>query len=278
MSEGRPYFGPRRERRRRLAAQLVNVGIELLEESGAAIGGAEVTIPRALARLNEARSPSDQIAPGSVYDRLWARPEDFGFDVSVAAIHATLGVAVEELHVELVETVREMAEQRSEEAIEAELRNLIRVGARLAAEKMADSSRDLLRLAVLGSAATVSRSAADELVAIHQALETLLERVNDLWRDLFQELMPRYGLRPDPIVFGEGDQGVECALRTVTELVNSLGRSIWMRWSNSAEDAVVETTLPSGEGGIDEIWENLGIGVFLIVRGAFVPVVGAAGQ
>ncbi len=274
LTSSRPFFGKRRLSRRKLAMDLIQAGLQILERDGPRLAGDQLTLAAAITELNESRQPGNQVSPGSVYDRLWASPDDYRVDVQSAALYEWFSSATtpqqEQIAAEVLGSLDEL-DLKTVEGRHMALREITRRASFTSVAASRDYRPAQVRVAILATlaASTADDEATDQLRRAAQAAhnETIASYV-----ELYGSVLDLLQLRPKVSIFGPTDTPElrRAAVETFTRIIITYNDGMDIRDQVESEDTHLET-LPTGEDGEQRDWHHLGLGIWAIASALSEP-------
>ncbi len=274
LRQDRPFLGARRRGRRRLALDLVDAGLRILERDGPKLAGDQLTLAAALNELNACRPGDDQVSPGSVYDRLWSNPEDYRVDVLSAALYQWFSSNTTPQQEQIAATVGaalENADLSTEAGRWDALRDVIRLASHTSVEASLEYRPAQVRVAILAAlAAAPDDGPADR--QLREAARIAHDETTESYVELYAMVLGLLQLRPKKSVFGPTDTAEERrrAVEIFTRIIITYndGADIRRPIEILGTD---ELTLPTGPCGRHERWNQLGLGVWAIARALAEP-------
>lgn len=274
LSTPRPFLGKRRGTRRKLAFELIQAGLRILERDGPRVAGDQLTLAAAITELNKQRDSDNHVTPGSVYDRLWASPDDFRIDVQSAALYEWFASESTPQQEKIAAVITEVISDLDLSTTEGRARGL-REMARQASLASVEASRVYkpaqVRVAILAALAA-SPDRGPEAEQLRAAARSAHEQTIESYAALYATVLDLLHLRPRVDVFGPTltPEARHEAIRTFTRIIISFNDGMDVR--DPVEEAGTHlATLPTGPDGQDQDWHHLGLGVWAIAASLTEP-------
>ncbi len=274
----RPFFGKRRKGRRELAMDLIQAGLRILERDGPRLSGDQLTLAAAINELNLSRDDDKKVSPGSVYDRLWATPDDYRVDVQSAALYEWFSSSTTPQQDQIAAEVLALLDELDLETPKGRamgLREITRRASFTSLEATAAYRPAQVRVAIL---AALAASTTDD-----EATEQLKRAARAAHNDTIASYVELYGgvldllkLRPKESIFGPTDTPELrlAAVEIFTRIIITYNDGMDIRNQVEVEGTHLEN-LPSGVDGELKDWHHLGLGVWAIASALSEPDTGA---
>lgn len=274
LSTSRPYLGKRRQTRRKLALDLIEAGLRILERDGPRLAGDQLTLAAAITELNSRRDPDNQVSSGSVYDRLWSSPDDYRVDVQSAALYEWFSSTTTPQQDQIAATVVEALEDLDLSSVDgraAALREIIRRASFTSIEASRAYQPAQVRVAILAALAA-SPDDGPEVEQLKNAARAAHEETIDSYVDLYRTVLDMLHLRPLQSVFGPTPTPADrnAAIRIFTRIIITLNDGMDIRDRVELPDTHA-ATLPSGDRGQNQEWHHLGLGIWAIAAALTEP-------
>lgn len=274
LHQDRPFLGPRRRSRRKLALDLVDAGLRILERDGPKLAGDQLTLAAALNELNAGRPDDDQVSPGSVYDRLWASPEDYRVDVLSAALYQWFSSSTTPQQEQIASTVAatlDGADLSTESGRRDALREVVRLASHTSVGASADYRPAQVRVAILAALAAAGDDGAGS-GQLMQAARTAHRETTTSYVDLYRTVLDLLQLRPKHSIFGPTDtpESRMRAIEIFTRIIITYNDGADIRRPVEAPQTD-QIDLPTGTGGAVQHWNELGLGVWAIASSLTEP-------
>ncbi len=267
LQQDRPFQGRRRRTRRKLAMELIDAGLRILERDGPKLAGDQLTLAAALNELNAGRDTDDRVSAGSVYDRLWANPEDYRVDVLSAALYQWFSSETTPQQEQIAATVGEALESAdlSTEAGRWDaLKEVVRLASHTSVEASLHYRPAQVRVAILAAlSATGDDGPGNEQLKL--AARTAHEETTASYVELYHTVLTLLQLRPKESIFGVTDtpEARLAAVEVFTRIIITFNDGADIRRPVEVP-GTQDLELPTGPGGAAQDWNELGLGVWAI--------------
>ena len=267
LQQDRPFLGRRRRTRRRLAMELIEAGLRILERDGPKLAGDQLTLAAALNELNAARAADEQVSPGSVYDRLWAKPEDYRVDVLSAALYQWFSSNTTPQQDQIAATVLaalDDADLSTEAGRWDALREVVRLASHTSVQASLDYRPAQVRVAILAALSATGDDDPDSR-QLKQAARAAHDETTASYVELYGTVLQLLQLKPKEAIFGPSDtpETRRRAVETFTRIIITYNDGVDIRRPVEGPD-LHELRLPTGKGGELQQWNQLGLGVWAI--------------
>ncbi len=267
LQQDRPFLGRRRRTRRRLAMELIDAGLRILERDGPKLAGDQLTLAAALNELNAGRAEDDQVSAGSVYDRLWANPEDYRVDVLSAALYRWFSSNTTPQQDEIAATVGqalEAADLSTETGRWEALKEVVRLASHTSVEASLNYRPAQVRVAILAALSATGEDAPGN-AQLQKAARAAHDETVTSYVTLYGTVLELLQLRPKEAIFGPTDtpEARLQAVETFTRIIITYNDGADIRRPVEEPSADV-LDLPTGPDGEIQRWNQLGLGVWAI--------------
>ncbi len=254
--------------------ELIQAGLRILERDGPRLSGDQLTLAAAIGELNESRGVGNHVSPGSVYDRLWATPDDYRVDVQSAALYEWFSSTTTPQQEKISAEVLGLLDQLDLETVEGRqmaLREIIRRASFTSVEATNSYRPAQVRVAIL--AALAASTTDDETTQqMKKAAQTAHAETIASYAELYGGVLDLLQMRPKESIFGPTNtvESRRAAIEVFTRIIITYNDGMDIRDQVEAEGTHIEA-LPTGDDGEPRDWHHLGLGVWAIASALSEP-------